>query len=1643
MKHIKNVILVTIVCLAMVCLAIVPALAQGDDVIDENLYVTNVTGAVNAVARAGNTIYIAGGFTYVGPNVGHGTAVDLNNNGQRVVDMPKVDGDINAVISDEAGGWYIGGRFSWVGGLQRTNVAHILADRSVDGSFSVTFNSGAFVKALLLDQTITPPRLYVAGDFYMAGGISRRAIVAVNAQTGSGIPSFGSPFGSGARDAALAHVGNKVFVSGRSGVYALEEATGSLVWGISISSTAPDPVPALKYDNGLLYIGGNFTSIGGQAIKNIAVADTNGTVTSTYYSVKYAVTDIEIRGSNLYVVGTSVDGHGATVYKIDLATSAMVWWKADINSSLRAVALSAAGDILYLGGYPIKFDGTSFSGIAAMDPQNGSMITSWNPPRTNGFVHDIALSGSLLYLGGAFTSADGVSREGLAALDATTGEVINWRPDLGVGELPSFKALCVYGSRLYAGGSFATVNGATRNAVAAFDLETKALTSWNPNVTGGVTNFGVYELCGAYGQIYIGGRFRSVGGQIRNGLASVDTLDGAVSSWFPLTSWWSSWQAVDEIYATKSRIYIGGMFNSVFGQPRSHLAAFNVTDGSLLSWAPSLQVTNAWPATCIYSLGVIDDRVYLGGYFTKVWGVTRNYLAAVDTLTGALLPWNPGANGNIKKIAIAGATIYAGGTFTSMGGYPRINFAALDEQGRVTNWNPNPSNQPDGAHDVVFAIDVWNNSVAIGGEFIDAFSDNGYQFRPNLVVMTDPSMLFKIHAVAEGGGGIDPPGDVEGNVYLYYDQSRSFSFAPAEGYVIDRIDIDGVSQGAIPDYTFVNVRENHDLVAHFIQRTNTAPILTAVPASATIDEMVLYTFDADAIDPEVPPQVLTFSLVNEPSGATIDPVTGIFTWTPTEEQGPRNYSFTVRVTDGMDQAEQAVILTVNEVNRPPTITDVPEAVTADELMLITFDANATDPDIPVQTLMFSLVDAPEGAAIDPSTGIFAWTSTEAQGPGTFNFKVRVTDGVTSTDGPVSITLNEVNVAPTLTDVPQALTEDELTLITFDANATDPDIPVQTLVFSLVDAPEGAAIDPSAGIFIWTATEAQGPGTFNFKVRVTDGVGASEAPVSITVDEVNIAPTLTDIPEALTADELTLITFDANATDPDLPAQTLVFSLVDAPDGAAIDPPTGIFTWTSTEAQGPGTFNFKVRVTDGLASTDAPVSVALREVNIAPTLTDVPGALTADELTLVTFDANATDPDIPVQSLVFSLVDAPAGATIEGGSGIFSWIPAESQGPASYSFNVRVSDGVTHTELPMTIVVNEVNLPPTLGEIIAPVDPMQVGTTIQASAIFTDLDIPIGVHTASWDWGDNRSSEGTIIYSGPRGTVSGDHSYSSAGVYVITLVVTDNYGATASATYYYVVVYDPSGGFVTGGGWIMSPAGAYRENVNLTGKATFGFVSKYLPGATVPSGNTEFQFKAGSLNFKSLDYEWLVVAGAKAQYKGTGTINGSGYYGFMLTSIDGQVNGGGGIDKFRIKIWQGGSTAAVVYDNKHGEEDTSSAATELGGGSIVIHKSAGGAMAVRQGIGEEWLPSEYALYQNYPNPFNPTTTIRFDLPQPSTVTLTVYSTLGQEIARVIDGALMDAGYQQVVLDGANLPTGIYFYKLQAGNFTSLKKFILLK
>ena len=314
---------------------------------------------------------------------------------------------------------------------------------------------------------------------------------------------------------------------------------------------------------------------------------------------------------------------------------------------------------------------------------------------------------------------------------------------------------------------------------------------------------------------------------------------------------------------------------------------------------------------------------------------------------------------------------------------------------------------------------------------------------------------------------------------------------------------------------------------------------------------------------------------------------------------------------------------------------------------------------------------------------------------------------------------------------------------------------------------------------------------------------------------------------------------------------------------------------------------------------------------------------------VTFTDESTDSDGTVEAWSWdfddggtSIIENPKHTFADNGVYTVSLTVTDDDGD---------SDSVSHD-----ITVN--NVAPDITSITCPVDPFKVLTEVTVSAAYTDPGI-LDTQTATWSWGDGSDpSSGVVTYttgSGGSGTVEGKHTYSTAGLYQVELTVTDKDGGTDTLlSTCYIVVYDPNAGFVTGGGWINSPAGAYYADPSLTGKATFGFVSQYKKGANVPTGNTEFQFHVANMNFKSTSYQWLVVTGGaspRAQYKGFGTINGGGNYGFMLTAVDKKTG-----DLFRIKIWDIDNANAIVYDNMKGASDLDTLTTVIASGSIVIH-----------------------------------------------------------------------------------------------------------
>jgi K(+)-stimulated pyrophosphate-energized sodium pump len=247
--------------------------------------------------------------------------------------------------------------------------------------------------------------------------------------------------------------------------------------------------------------------------------------------------------------------------------------------------------------------------------------------------------------------------------------------------------------------------------------------------------------------------------------------------------------------------------------------------------------------------------------------------------------------------------------------------------------------------------------------------------------------------------------------------------------------------------------------------------------------------------------------------------------------------------------------------------------------------------------------------------------------------------------------------------------------------------------------------------------------------------------------------------------------------------------------------------------------------------------------------------------------------------------------------------------------------------------------PIPSDVLAEPNPVEVSIPFALSAMLDDSAtggskiVSAEYSLDGTTWLSMYAADGAL--DSPKEKIIAKLSVAKPGVYNLMVRGSDELGNIASEKGTVLVVYDPNAGFVTGDGWIDSPAGAYTANPTLIGKAAFRFVSQYEKGVTVPTGQTEFTLDVAGMSFKSTSYDWLIVSGARAQCKGTGTINGAGNSGFTLIVTDERIKGGGRINKLRIKIWDK-TTGRIIYDNNLGYPDNVTPITAISGGSIVIH-----------------------------------------------------------------------------------------------------------
>ena len=279
-----------------------------------------------------------------------------------------------------------------------------------------------------------------------------------------------------------------------------------------------------------------------------------------------------------------------------------------------------------------------------------------------------------------------------------------------------------------------------------------------------------------------------------------------------------------------------------------------------------------------------------------------------------------------------------------------------------------------------------------------------------------------------------------------------------------------------------------------------------------------------------------------------------------------------------------------------------------------------------------------------------------------------------------MTVNEVNTAPTL-PVPSNRTLVGTQSLTVTNTANDSDLPVNPLGYVLT-GPTGSTIDTN-GVIRWTPTVLQVPGVYTFTTVVTDtnvyAVNAQDLSATnsftVTVQAIHNGPVLGVVSNQV-VNELTLLTVTNAATDNDIPALPLTYTLVvtNALAGSAVTNASintnGVITWTPTEAQGPSTNTFTTIVSDGSLSATNSFTVTVNEVNTAPTL-PAQSNLTVDVLTPLVVTNSATDSDIPANTLNYQLT-GPSGSMIDS-NGVIRWTPLSAQGGTTNLFITIVTD----------------------------------------------------------------------------------------------------------------------------------------------------------------------------------------------------------------------------------------------------------------------------------------------------------------------------------------------------------------------------------
>lgn len=533
------------------------------------------------------------------------------------------------------------------------------------------------------------------------------------------------------------------------------------------------------------------------------------------------------------------------------------------------------------------------------------------------------------------------------------------------------------------------------------------------------------------------------------------------------------------------------------------------------------------------------------------------------------------------------------------------------------------------------------------------------------------------------------------------------------------------------------------------------------------------------------------------------------------------------------------------------------------------------------------------------------------------------------------------------------------------------------------------------------------GTFVVNWKFNDGHGNTlESAQTVIIDDTQApVPTVATLP---------LINGGCSATVTDIPTATdncagTILATTTNPLSYSV-PGTFVITWTFDDHNGNTTQQTQTVVIEDNASPVIPTPVfevsSATNAGVCGRIVEFEDPIATDNCAVVRFER--TDNTGLESGDVF-----PAGTTV---------ISYEAEDAAG---------NITEASFPVTIT----NDAPVITSVSGPTEAKAVNTYVTITASFVDDN----AQSASINWGDGSVTTGAIAGT----TITAQHRYTDAGVYAISVELTDACGEVAEATYS-VVIYDQDAGHVTGAGLFISPRDAYTADRHVSCVGAFEINIKYKTGRTTPEGKTELKLLGSNLRFKSTSYDWLTIADDFAVFQGKGEFNGQRGYSFLVSVVDVHKHWNGNdrwnieFDKFRIKIWN--AAGVVVYDNQRGASNFEEPTTPILG-AIVIHdgkkrKSTPGMREENEVVSPEAFSMETAL-SVYPNPFIDVITVQLDPQVKVNPRIQMFDNAGKPLYDR-EHVYQESGTYSVNLGEAAAKSGMYLLRISQDQRTQVIK-----